>query len=415
MAQTVLGSLSLGYQFLWNQLRQPAAVQLFLHADDAVPVDAQHLLATLRELWTEQAPVLLLSIQSPVLLRDVLVHGTPDDPWVEVPQAWLADAAMAYCVQQARQHGLKLVWRGEPGQRPSTAMAAHFHKNMVNLSAKEALTGLRVSRQKYHGSATTPALQSPVVAGHIYEAVASRALVEHCLDQQGAWAVAGWPMEDVLYGYRGHLIQPGQTALVRLADAIEADASLDAIELLLSEEPVLAYRFLRYVNSAGLGLRSAMESIHHGLMALGYSALKAWVLEQMPHAAGDPNLNPIRVAMVTRAHLMERLLDAGEEHDLRREVYLCGLFSQIDLLLGEPLATALQRLPLSERISAALLAHAGPYAPYLEIAAALESPATQATRALCETHQISAEEVNRALLRTLAGIRPRSTKGLLLA
>ena len=415
MAQTVLGSISLGYQFLWNQLRQPAGIQLFLHAEEAVPVDAQHLLATLRELWPEQAPVLLLSIQSPVLLRDVLVHGTADDPWVEVPEAWLVDAAMAHCVRQAHQRGLKLVWRGEPGQRPGAAMAAHFHKNMINLSAEEALTGLRVSLQKYNGSTTAPPLQSPVVAGHIYEAVASRALVEHCLDQQGAWAVAGWPMEDVLHGYRGHLIQPGQTALVRLADAIDADASLEVIELLLSEEPVLAYRFLRYVNSAGLGLRSEMESIRHGLMALGYSTLKTWVLEQMPRAAGDLNLNPIRVSLVTRAHLTERLLDAGEEDDLRREVYLCGLFSQIDLMLGEPLATALQRLPLPERISAALLAHAGPYAPYLDIAVALESPDTQATRTLCEAHQVSPEEANRALLRTLSAIQTRAPKGLLLA
>lgn len=413
MASTVLGSISLGYQFLWDRLRQPAALQLFLAtaADAAGPVDALHLLSVLKELWPGQAPLLLLSIQSPRLLHDVLAHGAADDPWIEVPQAWLDDPAMAQRVHQAHQRGLRLVWRGEPGQRPGAATAACFHKQMINLSAEEALLGLRVSLYRHSGTTPVPPLQSPVAAGQIYEAVASRTLVEHCLDQQGAWAVAGWPMEEVLHGYRQRLIQPSQSAIVRLVDAIDADASLEAIEQVLSEEPVLAYRFLRYVNSAGLGLRSEIDSIRRGLMLLGYAVLKTWALEQLPHAAGDLNLNPIRTAMVTRAHLMERLLDAGEEDELRREVYLCGLLSQIDLLLGEPLAAALQRLPLSERLHDALLGRSGPYAPYLDIATALESPRTHTTQALCDAHGIGMEEVNRALLRTLAATPVRPAAG----
>lgn len=413
MAQTVLGNISLGYQLLWNQLRQPAAVRLFVDADADVPVDAQHLLAALGELWPEQAPVLLLEIHSPALLHGVLEHGSAGAPWVQVPEAWLVDPVLAQRVHQAHLRGLKLVWQGEPGQRPGPAIGERFHKNIINLTVDEALLGLRASLQKHRDSESGTPLKSPVETGQIYEAVASRALAEHCLDQQGAWALAGWPVEDVLHNYRQQFIQPSQTAIVRLVEAIEADVSLDAIEVTLSEEPVLAYSFLRYVNSAGLGLRSEVESIRRGLMVLGYSVLKAWLLEQLPHAASDLNLQPIRTALVTRAHLMERLLDAGEEDNLRREVYLCGLLSQIDVLLGEPLATSLERLPLPERINAALLQHSGPYAPYLEIAAALESPTTRATHSLCNAHEIGIGDVNRALLRTLAAIQARPAKGLL--
>ena len=409
MAATVLGNISLGYQLLWNRLRQPAAVRLFV--DDAeVTVDARHLLAALQELWPEQAP-LLLSIQWHPLLLDMLdlldVSGA-QYLWVEVPQDWLSDPALSQRVRQAHLRGLKLVWRGEPGQRPDAAMAPCFHKCMINLSAEEALLGLRVALHKQHDTSSTPSLLSPVEDGQIYEAVASRPLAEHCLDQQGAWALAGWPTDDVLHSYRQQLCQPSHDTIVRLVAAIDADVSLDAIEHTLSEEPVLAYRFLRYVNSAGLGLRSEVDSIRRGLMVLGFSALKAWLLEQLPQASSDLNLQPVRTAVVTRAHLMERLLDAGEEDDLRREVYLCGLLSQIDLLLGEPLTKALHHLPLPERIHAALLQQTGPYRPYLNIATALESPRTRATHALCKAHQISLEEVNRALLRTLAALPMRS-------
>lgn len=416
MTHTVLGNVSLGYQLLWSQLRALRGVQLFVGIDDTRNVDSDHFLSALDELWSAQAPTLLLSIQSTRLLGDMLDKAPPTSPWIEVHDTQLHDPAMAGRVHQAHQRGLKLIWRGEPGTRPSAALAPCFLRTIVSLTAEEALAGLRVSLRKHHGADAIPAnrVTSPVLPNQIYESVASTALTEHCLDQQGAWAVAGWPMEDVLHGYRHQRIQPGHRAVVAAIEAIDADTSVEQIEQVLCEEPILAYRFMRYVNSAGLGLRTEMESMRHGLLVLGFSQLRSWLLEQLPHATSDLNLQPLRVAMVMRARLMAQLLDAGDGDDLRREVYLCGLLSQIDLMLGEPLSTALARLQLSERITAAILGHAGPYMPYLDLATALESPQTQATRALCDAHTMNNEEVNRALLRTLSNVRPHPAKGLLL-
>jgi c-di-GMP-related signal transduction protein len=101
------------------------------------------------------------------------------------------------------------------------------------------------------------------------------------------------------------------------------------------------------------------------------------------------------------------LLNAGEGEALKRELYLCGLLSQIDLLLGEPMPSALHAIPLPERVTSAIVGQSGPYWPYLEIATALETPHTVTTRALCATHGFDEEDVNRALLRTLAALRNR--------
>jgi hypothetical protein len=62
---------------------------------------------------------------------------------------------------------------------------------------------------------------------------------------------------------------------------------------------------------------------------------------------------------------------------------------------------------LPQRIEAALIEKDGPYLPYLEIAAALESDQTRVTLDLCQTHGISQEDVNRALLKTLAAMDSR--------
>lgn len=415
MGSTVLDSVSLGYQLIWNQLRQLSAIQLFVGVQNAARIDAAHLLSALDEVWSEQAPTLILSVQSPQLLGDLLDHASQSSPWIEVHASHLLDPALAERVRRAHQRGLRLVWRGEPGARPSAGMAACFLHPMVTLTPEEALTGLRVSLRKHHGDETPyPLLKSPVVAGHIYEAVASRVLAEHCLDHQGAWGVAGWPMDDVLHGYRHTLIQPGQHTVIRLIEAVDADESTERIGHALGEEPILAYRFVRYLNSAGLGLGTEVDSLRRGLMVLGLSKLRAWLMAQLPQASSDLNLQPVRTAMVVRAHLMEHLLDAGDSDELRQEVYWCGLLSQMDLLLGEPLGDVLGRIPVSDRIRLALLDHDGPYWAYLEMATALESPSTQATHTLCESHQMGNGAVNRALLAALSQVRLRPSPALLL-
>ena len=90
----------------------------------------------------------------------------------------------------------------------------------------------------------------------MYENVASRALMEHCLDNN-ALALAGWPTEDVLYSMRHTPQQPSHAVIHRLMKAIDNEQSLETFEDIMSEDPILSYRFMIYTNSAALGLRTA--------------------------------------------------------------------------------------------------------------------------------------------------------------
>ena len=85
MVQSVLGSLTLGYRPLWGRTRQLLAVQLYVHTiDEGVALNLPHLLRTLREIWSESSPPLLLSPQQPDLLLEFLKHAHPGAPWMEV-------------------------------------------------------------------------------------------------------------------------------------------------------------------------------------------------------------------------------------------------------------------------------------------------------------------------------------------
>lgn len=407
MTSSVLGSVSLGYEPIWNRWRKCSGVRLFVEADSASAVDAQHLLAAIAELWPDSAPRLLLQVQSTSLLAGLLDHAPAKALQLEIADPWLDDPLIAGRVRKAHQRGVQLVWSGDAGQAPAPEVAGWFSNTLRMLTPQQALGALRTSLRQHQngGMAAVAAGSSPVVAGSYYQGLASQALVEHALDHQGVVSVAGWPTEEILHAYRFQQIQPNRVGLTTLLSAIEADESLENLERRLGNEPLLAYRFLRYANSAHLGSRAEIDTIRHGLMVMGHSKLREWLLAQLPHANSDLNLNPIRSSMVLRARIMERLADAGAEDDLRREVFLCGVLSQLDLFLGEPLGAAIHRIPLPGRIASAIIGQSGPYAPWLEVATALESHNTRMIHDVCLAHNMPADEVNRALLRTLAAIQ----------
>ena len=393
----VLNALVMGYRPLWNAERNLGGVQLFLHDEPETQVDTAHLLRILREMWAPSSPLLLLSPQSVRLLQALLSHITPNPAWaLEVRAEWLADhPALQSGVALAAQRGVRLVWRGGMNQLPFTDEANHYACSLLHLEPQDALALM-------HATAAQAVPQRlSLLEGQMYEDIHSQALARRCLEHYHASAIAGWPTDDVLHRVRGaRVLHPSHEHVLRLMKAVDADQSLETFEGIFSEDPLLAYRFMLYANSAALGARNPINSLRRALVMLGYGTLKEWLGTQLIHASHEKDLQPIRLSMVMRAALTSHLLDAGVSQELRSEVYLCGLFSRLHEVLDEPLETTLTRLPLSERIPQAAVQGEGPYAPSLQLAQALESEdGAHAIRALCEEHEISLEHVNRTLLR----------------
>ena len=405
LSQSVLGNVTLGFEPLWNRWRHVCGYRLWVDAPQHTAVDAQHLLQALGENYPlhPERP-LLLHVRSPALLRSLLEHPAMPGIWLSIQPAHLGDALFAGQVRAAQARGATLVWHGEPGTRPENGVAPWFAHQLRALDAHQALAALRCALRQQHDPGFAPQLPgaSPVQPEMLYEGLASPALVEHALDQQRARAVVGWPGDEVLHRYRYRQLQPAQATVQALLQSLDKDEPLERIEQGLGLDPLLTYRFLRWLNSAGLGQRRSVDSVRQGLQIVGMGRLREWLLVQLPHTSSDPNLVPVRHGMVLRARIMEQLCEAGAEDELRREVFLCGLFSQVDLLLGEPLGTALAHLPLPGRVGSAILGQTGPYAPWLEVASVLESSNTGLIREVCRAHDVAQESANRALLRALA-------------
>lgn len=398
--QYALNVLVMGYRPLWNKERRLSGVQLFLHDSADEPVDVLHLLRILQQTWMPSSPRLLISPQSPALLKALLATMQPSPIWaLEVRGNWLKwDASLPAYVKNAKRRGVRLLWRGYLDALPEPQVAEMFDSSLLTLNPKDAAQLLQAP-----GCLIAPGGR-PLLQGQMYEDMHSQSLAHCYLGYYQASALAGWPTEDVLYNLRGaKSLQPSREHVLRLIQAVQNDQPLDNFEVILSQDALLAYRLMLFANSVALGARHPITSLRRALVMLGYEPLQRWLTNLLPQASEEPDLEPVRQSMVMRAQLVSLLLDAGVSEDLRSEVYLCGLFSRLDEILDEPLQISLERVPLSERIPDAALRQDGPYAPSLQLAIAMESEeGVAAVRDICEQHELALEDVNRTLLRLVS-------------
>lgn len=420
MNHTVLDSVALGYQPVWGRTRQLAAVRLAVLVVNPESVDAEHLWRAIGNVWPVAAPTLILAFDAPELLHQALQEPPLRNTWLEVPHGYFEAPESLALLVQASARGHQLLRAANLAAVRSEVITPLDVRSLLQLSADDALLALR------QRNSVELTLARALLPGQIYAGVASQQLASVCLDQAGAWGLLGWPDEDVLHADRDRPPQCSAAVIDQILAGMQAECSLEHLERLVRQDPVLVYRLLALVNSAAYGLRHEIQSLRHALMMLGFTALARWLREQQAAstaaacAANGRNakddLHPVRYAMVMRSRLAQHLLESGAEDNLRAEVYLTALFAQLDRLLHQPLGGLIQKLPLSARVFDAVLRDSGPYHPMLDIARAQGNPAElTAVPALCEHHEVSLEHANRSLLRMLATSRDHSPAAITVA
>lgn len=400
MAFNILEHVAFAYQPIWGQNRQLAGVRLRVRALHTESVDAAHLLHVLGNEWSEQAPFLLVSfVDQPQLLQALSVK--PHDAiWLELPDGGeFTPPEMVDAVASARRMGHRLVQQCPLERARPSGSGNGPWRYLLDLWPEQVTQALQAAQQR----GKPQAMPSPVLPGQLYQHIGRRDLAAHCLDDAKAWGICGWPDADVLNAYRQHGVRVDKRTLVRVQQALMRDVSMETLEDLIHQDPVLTFRTLRLVNSPLFGTTRQVETVRQALMLLGQTRLRDWMMELLPGACADQDMQPVRQSMVLRARLMTYLMDAGAQQHLNTESYLTGLFSRLHELMHEPLGVTLGRVPLSEAIGQALLHGNGPYHAYLQLARAMEDMAhMEQLPELCEQAGFPLDHVNRALIRMLA-------------
>lgn len=194
-------------------------------------------------------------------------------------------------------------------------------------------------------------------------------------DELKAWRAAGF---DYFQGYvfaRPEIVTDrdlpprlaGIVALLnRLGDPSVSDRQLEEA---FNADPALALRLLRIANSAAMGT-AGVSSIRQAIQLVGRGMLHRWLALLM--AASAPRASDVDaerlLSAVERAHMCELLANASHHAREAPTLFLTGLLSALDALLGVTMETLVSRVNVTPEVEAALLRREGPLASVLQLA-----------------------------------------------
>lgn len=196
-------------------------------------------------------------------------------------------------------------------------------------------------------------------------------------------------------------LNTSQILIVQLLEMVRKNADVRQIELVLKRDPVISYKLLRYINSAGFGLGCEIESLRHAVQVLGYTPLYRWLSVLLATAGTSKSAQLLMQTAIIRGRFTELLGDTFLPKAETENLFVAGLFSLLDRLLGMPMGEVLDKIQLPEAMSQALLAREGIYGDFLALAEACERGAGCAGR-LAASLQIDATQVSQKHLQALA-------------
>lgn len=400
MSSTLLSTLSMAFSYVWSSNAKLRALVLDLHPETSAPVDIPLLLRVLDDTFQVPTPTLILRTSHPVLLRDLVQGVREKNIWVMVPEgSLLSDEVFLAQAQEACQQGAKLVWSGRGAEQPHESVQDLYVKHFQNFKQERERMVQRAGNLDAPPLPTTSVRSDQISAG-----IDNPIFLTHCITEKKVWGIADWPSKPLVLSMLAQSSSPSLQAVEKMSRAIDKEASIERLEALLGQDPILAYRFFRYVNSVAVSRGQPITSLRRGLAMVGLSKVDEWLDDQLIGAVEPGNLDPLRAQMVFRAMLTEYLLDPGADQELKAELYICGLFSQLDLFLNELMPTVLQRIPLPERVLSAIGGRRGVYWAALDLAFALESGDAILVSQRGIKYGTSPSQVNKALLRALSGL-----------
>lgn len=404
----VLGQVVLGYSPLIDREHSPVAVRLtvFPEPRTAAP-DAPGLLDAVTSVWPTPpaapypsgptapgpaAPV-LLNVTSEAWLRSLLACRPPAHVMLEVPAFMAANPAYASDLHALRSAGNVLVVKGRPVDELPPEVLPCFRYTLADgddePSRRSVEAGAPAQRiGSIHLGASTPAELDAAIA-------------------RGAVAVTGWPIESGIAAVGAGKSGSGAdfAVVTELIQRVDREEPVERLEAVIRNDPQLAFRLIRHLNSAAYGLAVEVSTFRHALMMMGYRKLKRWLALMLVSAGRDPVLRPAMFAAVRRGLLLEELVRSTADDEMRGEMFLCGVFSLLDRMLGQPFEALFESVPVPARVRQALVHGSGPCHPHLMLARALEQGVRSDILEATNRCFLELEEVNAALFRALAAAR----------
>ena len=158
-----------------------------------------------------------------------------------------------------------------------------------------------------------------------------------------------------------------------MAEANKEDFDFNDLEKIIARDVALSYKLMRYINSAYFKRVHEISSINQAMVLLGEQGIRQFVSLIAMSKLADQKPDELVRASIIRAKFCEQIGIMNETKVNPSELFTLGLFSLIDAILDESMASLMGKLPLSEGIKMALVSDAGELREYLNLAILYEA------------------------------------------
>ena len=169
-------------------------------------------------------------------------------------------------------------------------------------------------------------------------------------------------------------LTPSQMSLTKLLlEVNKAELNIPQIASTFELDINLAYKLLRYCNSATFKRRAEISTIKQALIVLGKKELQKFLCVLFSAQLASDKPPELMTMSLTRACFIEGLAMESVKFKDSSVGFLTGMLSLIDVILGEEMHDAMEKLPLSNDIKSALISGDGILANLLNVTRAYET------------------------------------------
>lgn len=187
----------------------------------------------------------------------------------------------------------------------------------------------------------------------------------------------------------------------------DPDVHESVIEDGFRRDVALSYKLLRMVNSASMGGRG-IWSIGHAVRLLGRQALYRWLTLLLLSSAGEGGVHgEVLYASLLRARLLELLASDAGLRPASGPLFLVGVFSMLDVLMGMPMSEVIQRLDVDGEVADALDRREGFFGAMLALVESYEAGAWDDVAHRCLEVGVEPGTLSMRYMESLAWARER--------
>lgn len=170
---------------------------------------------------------------------------------------------------------------------------------------------------------------------------------------------------------KGQKLNQNRLVLIDMLNLLRREASFAEISAVAKRDPWVAVKVVILANSPLSGLATPIASLEQAMMVLGREMLYRWLSVSLFRAGSKSGRDESLLELALyRARFLELLAGGLRSKQECDELFLVGLLSLLDSLLGLPMDQIVAKMNLTGAVADVLLKTGGPYAPYLTLALA---------------------------------------------